>query len=408
MENELNIAKINLTLENGKKVSGQLQFSNAQLIINDTLINTLLTQMGIGGATIKSCNIDLGANNIAVNIRDYTLTETIYFSAFYNMPSNISIFQSTGTNVHIVNQKIDLLQLDCQTILLADCQVRQFDVGLSEHHKALMQSIKEQNPAIPTAYKMKSLDIRGCHIETLKGYVECDNVNVQESSIRSLCFYGGFGSSVPATIKRLNIWNYSEIGVCEIHCTVTDFIVKDSSISNVVAKAKCKLEKITVTDTEILNAHNFDKQHFSSINLAAWSLISKSAENDNNSSLKAEANYQIAKETYKQEKRLNKITGTLFGLCTGYGYKPMRIIWAFIVLIIFACAILSAKFCITHGCIPMEQFIKYLVISIAAIAGQSGLQLKDGFEFWVATTEYLAGVILFAMFVNALYVRYKD
>lgn len=92
MENELNIAKINLTLENGKKVSGQLQFSNAQLIINDTLINTLLTQMGIGGATIKSCNIDLGANNIAVNIRDYTLTETIYFSAFYNMPSNISIF----------------------------------------------------------------------------------------------------------------------------------------------------------------------------------------------------------------------------------------------------------------------------------------------------------------------------
>lgn len=255
---------------------------------------------------------------------------------------------------------------------------------------------------------MKSLDICGCHIETLKGYVECDNVNVQESSIRSLCFYGGFGSLVPATIKRLNIWNYSEIGVCEIHCTVTDFIVKDCSISTVVAKAKCKLEKITVTDTEILNAHNFDKQHFSSINLAAWSLISKSAENDNNSSLKAEANYQIAKETYKQEKRLNKITGTLFGLCTGYGYKPMRIIWAFIVLIIFVCAILSAKFCITHGCIPMEQFIKYLVISIAAIAGQSGLQLKDGFEFWVATTEYLAGVILFAMFVNALYVRYKD
>ena len=271
-----------------------------------------------------------------------------------------------------------------------------------------MQSSKERNSAIPTAYKMKSLDIRGCHIETLKGYVECDNVNVQESSIRSFCFYGGFGSLVPATIKRLNIWNYSEIGVCEIHCTVTDFIVKDSSISTAVAKAKCKLEKITVTDTEILNAHNFDKQHFSTTNLAAWSLISKSAENNNNSSLKAEANYQIAKETYTQEKGLNKITGMLFGLCTGYGYKPMRIIGAFIVLIIFACAILSVRFCITHGCIQTEQFLKYLVISIAAIAGQSGLQLKNGFEFWVATIEYLTGVVLFAMFVNALYVRYKD
>lgn len=408
MENELNIAKIDLSLDNGGKVSSQLQFSNAQLVINDTLISKLLTQNGINGPTVKTCHINLGANNIAVSIRDYTLTETIYFSAFYDMPSNISIFQSIGTNVHIVNQKIDLLQLDCQTILLAECQIRQLDVGISEHHKALMQLSKEQNPAIPTAHKMKSLDVRGCHIETLKSYIECDNVNIQESFIHSLCFYGGFGSSVPATIKRLNIWNYSEIGVCEIYCTITEFIVSSSSISNAVAKAKCKIETITVIDAEILNAHNFNKQHFPSANLTTWSLISKSAKNDNNSSLKAEANYQIAKETYTCEKCLNKIIGALFGFCTGYGYKPMRIIWAFIALVIGACSVLSIKFLITYGCIPLEQFLKYLAISIAAIAGQSGLSLKDGFTFWIATTEYLAGVILFAMFVNALYVRYKD
>lgn len=410
MGNEVNIAKIEFTLENGKKIIGQLQFSNSQLIITDGMMKEILVEAGFKEDTIVgSCNINLGANNIAVNIVDYSLTDTLYFSALYNMPSNISIFQSHGTNVHIANQKIDLLQLDCQNILLAECQVRQLDVGLVEHSKALAQTSKVNSEAVTTAYKMKSLDLRGCHISSLKGYVECDNVNIQESSIRSLCFIGGFGSAIPAIIKRLNIWNYSDIGVCEIHCAVWDFTIKDSAITTFVAKAKCCLSKLMVSDTEILNAHNFEKKHFVEIGLDAWSLISKSAGNDKNSGLKAEADYQIVKAMYKQEKGINRITGSLFGLCTGYGYKPMKILLAFIVLIFLACITFSVNYCLFYKCcIPVKVLFNYLVIAVAAIAGQSGLVIADGFDFWVATSEYLLGVILFAMFVNALYVRYKE
>lgn len=408
MDNEVNIAKIEFTLESGRKAVSQLQFSNAQLIINDELMKSLLDKMGVqDGIVIKSCNIDLGANNIAINIQDYSLTDTVSFSAFYNMPSNISIFQSHGTNVHIVNQKIDLAQLDCQKILLADCQIRQLDVGLSEHHKALMLASKENN-SVSTAYKMQSLDIRDCNITMFKGYIECDNVDIQESSIHSLCFIGGFGSIVPAIVKRLNIWNYSTIGICEIHCTVSDFIIKDSSISSFVAKSKCNLSRLSVTDTEILNAHNFGKKHFSEINPVAWLLISKSARNDNNSSLKSEANYQIARATYKQEKGLNKIVGIMFGFCTGYGYKPLKILWAFVVLISFTCIAFLINFFAVHRGIQIEVIFYYLKIAVAAVAGQSGLTIINGFEFWIATIEYLLGIILFAMFVNALYVRYND
>lgn len=409
MDNAFDIAQINLTVQDGKKASWESRFQNSQLIISDDLIKSVLTNNGLpGDSIIRRCEINIGANNIAVVIKDYTVTETVNISAFYNVPSTISIFQSHGTNVHIVNQSIELLQLDCQDILLADCKVKQFDVGLSEYSAALKQASAQKDDSSQTAYKMKSLDLRSCYITSLKAYAECDNVNIQDTSIDTLCFMGNWGSKVQATIAQVNIWSYSKINILEIYCTISKFISKDSSISTLVAKGKCHLVSIEMTDTDIYSAHNFKKGHFEKLDLLAWTLIRQSATSANNTSIKAKANYQIAKETYSSEKGLHKVLGELFGFCTGYGYKPMRICWAFLILVLCSCLIFSIRFYALNKCIDLNKVINYLIISIAAIAGQSGLTLNDGFEFWIATAEYLAGVVLFAMFVNALYVRYKD
>lgn len=48
------------------------------------------------------------------------------------------------------------------------------------------------------------------------------------------------------------------------------------------------------------------------------------------------------------------------------------------------------------------------LISIAALAGQNSFKLESGVVYWLAVIEYLLGVILFAMFANALYARYKE
>ena len=50
----------------------------------------------------------------------------------------------------------------------------------------------------------------------------------------------------------------------------------------------------------------------------------------------------------------------------------------------------------------------FRTIALTAIIGQSGMTINDGFPYWVSYGEYICAVILFAMFVNALYVRYKD
>lgn len=405
----MNVAGITLTLVSGEKICTQLKFSDTQLNINDTFIRGILVNGGIGGnVPINTCSIALGSHNLAVIIENYKLTDTLSFSAFYDMPSKISLFQSHGTSVQISNQKIDLLQLDCPSAQLTECQVRQLDLGLAERLKILRQvNVDKEDASI--VYKTHSLVLRECDISALKCYTVCDSVNIHGSSIRSLCFIGDFGSTTPAVIKQLNIWEHSEIRVFEIYCTVEELSLKNSLLSIFIAKSKSRLLKLEVTETEIISAYNFEKKHFGKVSLDAWSLISKSARNNRNSSLKAEADYQIIKTIYKQEKGLNRIAGAFFSFCTGYGYKPMRILWAFIVLIGLACVAFSVTYCFLNKCfISTDQFLYYLVTAVAAIAGQSGLSIADGFDFWVAAVEYLLGIILFAMFVNALFVRYKE
>lgn len=86
----------------------------------------------------------------------------------------------------------------------------------------------------------------------------------------------------------------------------------------------------------------------------------------------------------------------------------MRSLLSGVIMILLSFVILTAKDFICLGKGAFENVVNNLIISITAIAGQSGLKTSDGFEFWIANIEYIGAIILFAMFVNALYVRYKD
>lgn len=406
MADKINFAKITISTNGKPDITEQLQIINSQLTISDALVSPLLKKAKFNN--IATCTITLGANNIAINIVNYTFSDTIYIDNFYNMPSNISILQTKGVNVHIVKQRIDLLQADCQSILLADCQINQLDIGLAEHSDALRKASEAKDNTLPTAYKMKSVDLRNCSITTAKAYVECDSINIQGSTIDIFNLHGGFGSKVVAEIKRLNIWQYSTIRTSECYCKISDFNIQESSISNLVAKSYCLFDTICIDDSSIQNAHNFEKKRFKKLDINAWMLIGKSAENDKNLSLKSEAYYQIAKENHKTEKGINRLGGKVFDFCTGYGYKPMRSLLTGFVMIILSFLVITVKDLFCHGRDAFSNIVNNLIISITAIAGQSGLQKNDGFEFWIADIEYVGAIILFAMFVNALYVRYKD
>lgn len=152
-----------------------------------------------------------------------------------------------------------------------------------------------------------------------------------------------------------------------------------------------------------------------------WKWIGKSADNSRNVRERAEANYQMAKLLYKTEKGTDKFMSSLFDFCAGYGYKPFRLIRTsgimvllntFVFSIIKLVEILSKMWSIPLNeksfCKGVAIVWKNFLISIAALAGQNSFKLENGLPYWLAVIEYLLGVILFAMFVNALYARYKE
>ena len=193
----------------------------------------------------------------------------------------------------------------------------------------------------------------------------------------------------------------------EIHCKIGDLKLEKSTISNLVARAKCKISSLAITDSSIYDAHCFMPSNFSTLCIYSWLLISFSAENSKNLSLRAEANYQMAKLNAKNEKGLSsRALSRIFCICTGFGYKPARIFNVSIILIIISGIILNVRDIIIRT--ENFNFLSRMLFALAAFVGQSGAKIDDGFPFWVATGEYMIGIAFFAMHVNAFYVRYKS
>ena len=194
-----------------------------------------------------------------------------------------------------------------------------------------------------------------------------------------------------------------------------------NSIDKVVARAKLYVDTLEIKDSNIENAYGFEKKQFKNLTYDIWKWIGKSADNNRNVRERAEANYQMAKLLYKTEKGSDKVMSSLFDFCAGYGYKPFRIIRTSGIMVLINTFMFSfmkfVEILSKMWSIPLneESFCKgaiivwnYFLISIAALAGQNSFELRDGLPYWLSVIEYLLGVVLFAMFVNALYARYKE
>lgn len=398
----VSIIKIQLKDKNGKKDELQIDLANASFSLSDALISEIMQKSQMDD--LASCSLVVGANNIAMQITDYTKTGSVYIENFYNVPSSISILQVKNVGIHVVKQKIELLQADCSSVLLADCHVNHFDAGLNVHSEILAGKAR-------ASLEFESLDIRNSNIHTMQVFLNCKYLNIQGSNIDVLNLYGSMKKDVPSNIQSMNIWQYSSISDLTLYFDVKKFKLEESTVSKLIAKGGCYLEGFENQNGVILNAYNFSKENFANISSEGWELVAKSAANQGFLDKRAEAQYHVVKAAYQRENGIRRIFGSLIDFCTGFGYKPIRAIRACLVMILLSWVLIAgidiARFQISN-ITTNRTVMDSLLIAITAIAGQSGLNCSDGFPYWIAFGEYIGAVVLFAMFVNALYVRYKD
>ena len=387
------------------------------LTINDDFMTKqVMARKGI--EKIKYCLIKPNVENLTLVIRNYTLTDTIYIESFCDVRSDINIFQSIGTNIHMTEQKIQHMQVDCASVFAADCSVEKMEIGIF----SVVNQYKNLSGAQENiAYKMDKLELRDMNVGILDLYAECKYINVQRSRINEFNNNGNMLKNVTSTVGWINIWQNTHIGKLSIGNKIEKMTVDDTSIDKVVARAKLYIDTLKIKDSNIENAYGFEKKQFNDLTYDIWEWIGKSADNSRNVRGRAEANYQMAKLLYKTEKGTDKFMSSLFDFCAGYGYKTFRIISTSGIMVLVNTFMFSfikfVEILSKMWAIPLngESFCKgativwnYFLISIAALAGQNSFELREGLPYWLSVIEYLLGVVLFAMFVNALYARYKE
>lgn len=387
------------------------------LTINDDFMTKqVMARKGI--EKIKYCSIKPNVENLTLVIRNYTLTDTIYIESFCDVRSDINTFQSIGTNIHMTEQKIQHMQVDCASVFAADCSVEKMEIGIF----SVVNQYKNMSGAQENiAYKMDKLELRDMNVGILDLYAECKYINVQRSRINEFNNNGNMLKNVTSTVAWINIWQNTHIGKLSIGNKIEKMTVDDTSIDKVVARAKLYIDTLKIKDSNIENAYGFEKKQFNDLTYDIWEWIGKSADNSRNVRGRAEANYQMAKLLYKTEKGTDKFMSSLFDFCAGYGYKPFRIIRTSGIMVLVNTFMFSfikfVEILSKMWVIPLngESFCKgativwnYFLISIAALAGQNSFELREGLPYWLSVIEYLLGVVLFAMFVNALYARYKE
>ena len=395
---------------------GMSDIGSILTINDDFMTKQVMARKGI--EKIKYCSIKPNVENLTLVIRNYTLTDTIYIESFCDVRSDINIVQSIGTNIHMTEQKIQHMQVDCASVFAADCSVEKMEMGIF----SIVNQYKNLSGAQENiAYKMDKLELRDVNVGILDLYAECKYINVQRSRINEFNNNGNMLKNVTSTVAWINIWQNTHIGKLSIGNKIEKMTVDDTSIDKVVARAKLYIDTLKIKDSNIENAYGFEKKQFNDLTYDIWEWIGKSADNSRNVRGRAEANYQMAKLRYKTEKGTDKFMSSLFDFCAGYGYKPFRIIRTSGIMVLVNTFMFSfikfVEILSKMWVIPLngESFCKgativwnYFLISIAALAGQNSFELREGLPYWLSVIEYLLGVVLFAMFVNALYARYKE
>jgi len=396
-----NYIKINLRFNDGSNKSTSIPVKDAKLIINDKYIKSLFKKNDLSKTT--SCSLNLSVSNIAVSITDFSIAKEFHINAINDVPSTISYLRADVPFLGITKQNIINLQLDCKRIFINKCHVEKLDIG-KQFSKIENDIRNEQDDnIIITEPMIKYIEIRESYVDVVNTYTACKDAIIQSSTINILNLRCG----LMLEFGKLGIFLFSKVGTLELLGNYNEIILFDASINSFIANI-CFIKKLELRRATVLNSFRFDKENFASFNINTWEILRKSAENEANLAMRAESSYNIVKINNSNDKLFSRILGKAFDFCSGYGYKPFRIVRSCICLIMLSFLTITINDIICLRFNGMSSVIANILVSFAGFAGQSGLSISDGFTFWVVTVANIIGIVLFAMLVNALFVRYRD
>ena len=300
-----------------QKYKKDIKLATSKLEINDSFVLPLCEEYGI--TTLTYFSINVGSNNMAIIVRDYTLTPIICIQSFYDIDSQISMLQSINVDIAVIGQRIKHLQADCKNILITNSSVDKMEIGIFNRFKP------EGRDEDIELLKMDSVKLWDSEIKALDLFAECGRIEIQGSHVTEMMFYSGLFRKT-ATTDLFHIWYNTTIDQLTVSNTIKKLKLDTSKISRIYAHSTLCIDDLEMKDAIVESCYGFRKACFQTHSYDTWSWISKSAQNALDTQLRADATYEMMKCSHKNGKKADVFFGKLFDFCAGYGYKPIRII----------------------------------------------------------------------------------
>lgn len=260
----------------------------------------------------------------------------------------------------------------------------------------------------------QSLELHDSNIERVRIFAETKHIEIQKSYIGSI--------EISKTNEDLHIWQSSDIGRLFLSERIEKFKLSDSNIKAVYASSKTRIEKFELSSSRIESLPRFEAEYVIDKNENTLNLIKTSYKEQGNYNKFSEFAYKLEElKTDREENFLLKGLALLLKWTCGYGYKPLRTIFAssFIILafgIIFSLpkawdlkeyniARLDSKLI----CFP-ENLIYGVLFSAESFLGFSSTQVKPmslGMSILVAL-EALCGLLFFSLLIYSLTKRFSE
>lgn len=415
---------------------------NKAIVISDEILSPRIKNDGEIFEIEILCNADLKH----IFIQNCTLSKRIRIDMKDRgeyVLDGLMIQKECLSSVRIYNLSVKDVSIDCKEFVIEHCKIEVFNTGLNDYIEAY-ESDDKNNLSKVDNFSFSFCEINECSIMS-----QCKEGRIVFSSINKLKGGVHFILKSEPSIGELYILS-TYICNININGVINKISVYNTAIDEIelegwVQKTRIELDDVNIKSkfkihsnarVQLINENNnfvertcgFSEENFIEDDnyteddvYLKWLLLGKSAEYTRNTNLKNKAYYNIAKLSYKDSKKFGIKIGAIMDWCNGYGYKPLRVVYTSFIYIIFNAVVFSIiDFVRTFSKMQLSLvYVKRVLRGIASNLLFSTLSFigKANIDFsnWGIETlrntfsliESVSGILLFAILVNALYVKYK-
>ncbi len=296
----------------------EIQIEQPGLEITPELLRTHIQSFDPAGD--YGFNAYLACNNVLITVRGFT-----YFTlaAFANTRPQLATLKVIGASRFFRLNNLDISRLDSEqsNALVADCNIKEFNVGIETMYKKAMAKTKAAGAdSRQTTDDEVDTDLRGTMVDRVRIFSPQRKVNIQRCRAGTVEFERDCHK-----IADFHVWEESDISYLVLAGSFDLMKIDNSRITTTSFRKNVCVHNLEVNASVFVEAHGCQAATFAIHSLDSWQLVMKASQVGCDVEAYADAGYHYARLRGRRHRAiLAKVTDRLLDCSCGYGFRPAR------------------------------------------------------------------------------------